>query len=145
MSRQLCNCSSRMTHPCTTPAPKQNLHMVQTLVLDGKPEPKCTGTALSTHRYRTRRNGKSTGHFSQARAGGYVHVPTCSASAARGNSSINKIIIVLILSRLVEEQAAVRGASKAPCKASPEAHSDENWIHFPSPVFCSPCPAQEEL
>lgn len=157
MSRELCNCSNLMTHPCTTPAPKhglQNLHMVQTLVLDGKPEPKFTETTLcppappieSTTDAGSGEMAKALGTSARPGLGATLRCQ-CWAWAARGKFSINKILLIIIVipSQLVQEQPAARGASKAPCKASPEAHSDENWLPFPTPALCSPCPAKEEL
>lgn len=104
MSRELCNCSDLMTHPCTTPAPKQKWHMVQTLVLDGNPKtqsshmgqtlswmgiqsPKSTEQALPVHRSSGSSRDAGPAEVAKLLAlqpGQGVELPTGSACAARG-------------------------------------------------------------
>lgn len=138
MSRELCNCSNLMTHPCTTPAPKHGLQnctwckpscWMETRAQTQKNH--CLSTCPSDREYHWgRRNGKNSWHFSQ---GWGLRCPQAQLVLPGGNCQ-SIIIIIIIISQFAQEQPAIRGAIKALCKASPEAHLEENWIHFPTPA-----------
>lgn len=139
MSRELCNCSNLMTHPCTKARPaklalgENPCAWWKTRALIHRETTHCPPAPQteSTTDARAGEMAKAVGTSARPGLGTTLRCPHTQLVLPEGNF---QIIIIVILSQFVQEQPAVRGASKTPCKRSPAAHPDENWVDFHTPV-----------